>query len=106
VFTVSAPFLSEQKLQKVFGKPNFFVDKQIQKHVHDMVGNGKEKPYDCVGEIAEVQTAVMMSYEQHHFPQLKKYHFKNQTAKYLRFGRHLMPKKFEQILTRFLKTHE
>jgi hypothetical protein len=106
VFTISAPFLSEQKLQKVFGKPNFFVDKQIQKHVRDMVGNGKEKPYDCVGEIAEVQTAVMMSYEQHHFPQLKKYHFKKQTAKYLRFGRHVMPKRFEQILTRFLKTHE
>ncbi len=105
VFTISAPFLSEHKLKKVFGKSNFFAEPKIQKHVYDMVGKGSEKPYDCVGEIAEVQTAVMISYERHHFPELKKYHFTKQSKKYLKFDKHLMPAKFASILKSFLKRH-
>ena len=42
------PFMSAARLKKIFGG-DLFKNPEIQKHILDLVGLGKHKPFDCVG---------------------------------------------------------
>ena len=51
------PFMSAARLKKIFGG-DLFKNPEIQKHILDLVGLGKHKPFDCVGTKDESVLAV------------------------------------------------
>lgn len=61
VYLVLSPFVSPQRLKKIFGDKNHFENSEMQKHLTDMLGLGNYKPLECVGTIAESRLAVALT---------------------------------------------
>ncbi len=57
VFLILAPFISKQKLLKMFGK-NLLDDISLLKTYKDLLGFGNQKPLECVGRFEESQAAL------------------------------------------------
>lgn len=79
VFTILSPFLYEKELVDIFGG-NLFNDKDLLNTFIDLLGYGKNKPFDCVGTYEEVNYAVsktIMNNEGKELPYLLKYYKDN-----------------------------
>ncbi len=59
VFTILYPFLEENKLIKIFGK-NLFEDKKLLPLMKQLIGQGKPKPFECVGTKKESRLALSL----------------------------------------------
>lgn len=57
VYIILSPFLYKDKLINIFGK-DLFKDEKLLKTFIDLTGNGKMKPFECVGSLEEVCFAI------------------------------------------------
>ena len=60
VFSILYPFMKEQDLSKIF-KKNLFEDKSLQNEMLKLIGEGKSKPFECIGEKQESLIAFYLS---------------------------------------------
>ncbi len=60
VFTMMAPYLLKRDVIDLFGG-NLFLDPGLQSTFQDLLGRGEHKPFECVGEVAEVKEAMEMA---------------------------------------------
>lgn len=60
VFLMLAPFLSKNKLVRIFGK-NLLNDSSLIPLFKDLLGFGKMKPFDCVGTFEESRAALYLA---------------------------------------------
>ncbi len=103
VALVFAPFLSRKQLFKLFGNENIFIKPELKQTFKQLLGFEKNKPFECVGEVAESQKALFMAQEK--FPELKKFIVDSDQKLDFEINKlhpNLMPKKFEKILEKFL----
>ncbi len=63
VYLILSPFLSHQKLVKIFGK-DLTDDRSMQADFEKLTGIQEEKPFECVGSRSEVNAAICLSIEQ------------------------------------------
>jgi hypothetical protein len=76
-----SPFIAEEKLIELFGE-NLFNKESLKETFIDLTGNGKLKPFECVGTKEEVGYAISKTisiYEQNNkeLPLLLKYYRDN-----------------------------
>ena len=81
VYTMLSPFIAEEKLIELFGE-NLFNKESLKETFIDLTGNGKLKPFECVGTKEEVGYAISKTisiYEQNNkeLPLLLKYYKDN-----------------------------
>ena len=57
VFSLLAAFLPKEKVIKIFGK-NLFADKKLLPLYLDLIGEGKMKPFECIGTFEEIKAAM------------------------------------------------
>lgn len=58
-FIILSPFVEREALCKVFGK-NLFEDENLKGYLLQLCGQSAQKPFECVGTIDEVNTALAM----------------------------------------------
>ena len=56
-FIILAPYLYKEKLVEIFGE-DLFQKKELLNTFIELTGNGKNKPFDCVGTFEEVNFAI------------------------------------------------
>ncbi|MCF7846805.1 MAG: endonuclease domain-containing protein [Candidatus Gracilibacteria bacterium] len=95
-----AAFLSPEKWKSVWGDPEIFV-KQNRADLEALLGLKNHKPFECVGEIEESQTAVHLAAEK--FSAFKPLAERVPKPKldWKKWHPHAMPKKFETLLLSF-----
>ena len=81
VYTILSPFIEEDKLTNIFGE-NLFNKESLKETFIDLTGNGKLKPFECVGTKEEVGYAISKTisiYEENNkeLPVLLKYYKDN-----------------------------
>lgn len=57
VYIILSPFLSEQELTNIFGE-NLFNRKDLLTLFVDLIGQGKMKPFECVGTFDEINLSI------------------------------------------------
>lgn len=57
VYIILSPFLYKEKLINIFGE-DLFENKELLKTFIELTGNGKTKPFECVGTYEEVKYAI------------------------------------------------
>ncbi len=58
-FIILSPFVSKEALSKAFGK-NLFAEKGLSEFLFQLCGLEKQKPFECVGTVCEVNWAIAM----------------------------------------------
>ncbi len=58
-FVILSPFLEKDVLKRIFGK-NLFEDAELSTYLLQLCGMEEQKPFECVGTINEVNTALAM----------------------------------------------
>ncbi len=81
VYTILSPFIEEEKLIDLF-RENLFNKESLKETFIDLTGNGKLKPFECVGTKEEVEYAISKTisiYEENNkeLPILLKYYKDN-----------------------------
>lgn len=59
VYLIMAPFIDDKTLTEIFGN-NLTDDETLISDFERLIGLSKEKPFECVGSIDEINTAIMM----------------------------------------------
>lgn len=73
VFLALTPFIEQEVLEQVFGK-NLLRDTSLELLYQQLLGIEGDKPLECVGEIKESRSAMLLAFET--YPELRdKYHF-------------------------------
>jgi len=113
VFSLLSPYLYSEKLIAIF-KTDLFEKKELKNTFLDLLGFGKNKPFDCVGTYEEVnyaisKTILKLNKENKKLPYLLEFYKQNypliQDKELLETQyneEHSLPKEFEQILERRL----
>ena len=57
VFIILRAFLSKEEMENIFGK-NMLDDKNLEESFLELIGEGKTKPFECIGTIEEVKYAM------------------------------------------------
>ena len=60
VYTILSSYLYKDELVDIFGK-DLFEDIELLKTFIELTGNGKTKPFECVGTFEEVNFAISMT---------------------------------------------
>ncbi len=60
VFALLSAYLPKEKVIKIFGK-NFYADKSLLPLFKDLIGEGKMKPFECVGTFEEIKLAMHLA---------------------------------------------
>ena len=79
VYIILSPFLYKEKLINIFGE-DLFERKDLLKTFIELTGNGKTKPFECVGTYEEVCFAITKTIENigtKKLPYLLKYYIEN-----------------------------
>ena len=59
-YIMLSPFLNNEDLNKIFGE-NLFDKSELRPILDQLTGKAEIKPFDCIGTIEEVNTALVMS---------------------------------------------
>ncbi len=59
VFTLMSAFLPKKKVVEIFGK-DLYADASLKPMFRDLLGEGKMKPFDCVGTFEEMKVAYQV----------------------------------------------
>ncbi len=102
VFALFSPFLPREKLIDLFGG-NLFANPELTKTFEELLGIAGNKPFECVGEIAEVRQALTLAKKSGQWPALEQFKFPEPDFDFEKFHPHAMPTAFEQILKNFLQ---
>ncbi len=101
VFLLFSPFLTRQEVNNIFEK-DLLKDKNLKKTFQELAGIKGQKPFECVGEVSEIQEAIRLALKKSDWNDLKPLQMKNPPSHNHKFSLHSMPKKFEKILANFL----
>lgn len=105
VFALFAPFVSKAELTSLFGGKNLFTDPLLETTFREMLGLEGHKPFECVGEIAEVRQAFVMAQQTGRYPELTRFEFSEPGYEYAAVGEHAMPEHFFNVLQAYLAAH-
>lgn len=97
VFIALTPFISRTELEALWGK-NLLLDSSLEPTYRQLLGIEGDKPLECVGEIKESRTAMLLA--QKDYPELiDKYHFEIPADyNYKDLAPHSMPEPIADIL--------
>ncbi len=74
VFLALTPFVDRSELESLWGGKNLLLDTNLEPTYRKLLGIEGDKPFDCVGEVKEVRTAMRLAEKK--YPELgNKYHF-------------------------------
>ncbi|MDR1725230.1 MAG: UDP-N-acetylmuramoyl-L-alanine--D-glutamate ligase [Bacteroidales bacterium] len=59
-FIILSPFIKKDKLKSIFHNKNLFADTNLTEYFLELCGTKPQKPFECVGTINEVNTALAM----------------------------------------------
>lgn len=102
VFVIFSPFLPKAKLMELFGGKNLFADEQLRGTFEQMLGIDGHKPLECVGEVAEVRTALQMTKAKGEYPELKQFDFPESDYDYQAWHTNRIPNELETKLEELL----
>jgi hypothetical protein len=57
---IISPFIEQEKLKEIFGK-DLFADLALTKTLEELVGQSEVKPFECVGTIEDVNSALILT---------------------------------------------
>jgi hypothetical protein len=101
VWVILSPWLSTSEMAKIFGK-NIWCDLQLLETLKQLAGVVGNKPFECVGTITEVRTALAMSIKKYagdEFPLLiEAQKWGLEIIEEGKSQEHLMPKSFMEML--------
>lgn len=60
VYLILSPFLSSHELEDIFGR-NMLEDESMKAILEQLTGIREEKPFECVGSRAEINTAIVLA---------------------------------------------
>lgn len=98
VYAIFSPFLPKAKLMELFGGKDLFADEALRGTFEQMLGIDGHKPLECVGEVAEVRTALQMSKESGNYPELAQFDFPKPDYDYKLWHNNQIPKAVEAQL--------
>lgn len=58
-YLILSPYISKDEMRRIF-KKDLLEDVSLQKTFRELLGRGKHKPFECVGEYAECRTSLQM----------------------------------------------
>lgn len=81
-YIILSPFIAPERLNAIFGH-NLLDDPQLAQYFTELTGHGETKPFECVGTVDEVNTALSMTIDRWYGAQrpLLLQHYVPQTAK-------------------------
>lgn len=102
VFLILTPFIERSELEAVFHGKNLLLDPHQEATYRQLLGIQGDKPLECVGEIKESRSAMLLVQEI--YPDLKsKYEFEVPAEYYyLSLAPHAMPEYYFEILKKSL----
>ncbi len=59
-YIILSPFIAPHRLQRIFGK-DMLDDATMLHEFHQLTGQAETKPFECVGTVSEVNTAIAMT---------------------------------------------
>ena len=62
VYLILSPFLSEEEVEKIFGR-NMLQDEEMKPLLDQLTGIQEEKPFECVGSRDEINSAIVLTIE-------------------------------------------
>ena len=62
VYLILSPFLSEEEVEKIFGR-NMLQDEEMKPLLDQLTGIWEEKPFECVGSRDEINAAIVLTIE-------------------------------------------
>lgn len=60
VYLILSPFLPAERMKEIFGT-DMLSDPEMKTYFSQLIGIGKEKPFECVGSRDEINTAICMT---------------------------------------------
>ena len=60
VYLILSPFLSSQEVRDIFGR-DMLQDEDMKETLEQLIGIREEKPFECVGSRAEINTAMVLT---------------------------------------------
>ena len=112
VYIILSPFMAQTELEKIFGT-NLLEDPELSPNLEKLIGLQAEKPFECVGTIDEINTALCLTIAKlegagEALPQLLQYYrtldlysaCQNRPDRYLQFfdDHNLVPEEFRADL--------
>ena len=101
VFLMFAAFMPRDRLVEVYGGKNPLADSSLTELYDDILGLTHEKPFDCVGEVAEARVALVMAQERGEWPELDRYSFPTSDYDYRAWHDSAMPEHFLEMLRHY-----
>lgn len=101
VFLIFSPFLERETLISLFGE-NLFLKSELQKTFRELLGQESQKPFECVGEIREVQAALRLAQKTNQWPELKSWDIPETKFDFRKFSKHAVPRKFEHMISPYI----
>jgi hypothetical protein len=98
VFAIFSPFLPKAKLMNLFGSRDLFADDKLRGTFEQMLGIDGHKPLECVGEVAEVRTALQLAKDSGQYPELEQFNFPKPDYDYKAWHANRIPKTIEAKL--------
>lgn len=102
VYAIFSPFLPKAKLMELFSGKDLFADGQLRGTFEQMLGIDGHKPLECVGEVAEVRTALQMSKDSGQYPVLAQFDFPKPDYDYKLWHNNRIPDQIETKLKEIL----
>ena len=103
IYAIFSPFLAKAELMELFGGRDLFADEDLRGSFEQMLGIDGIKPLDCVGEIAEVRTAVQIAKDSGNYPELALFEFPKPDYDYREWHKNGVPKDIEVRLKQLLQ---
>ena len=72
-FLLFAPFVNKNELIDMFSGNNLATDPDLKEDIEGLLGMTESKPFECVGEINELRSAVNIALKSGNWPELAKY---------------------------------
>ncbi len=66
-FIILSPFVDPARLERIFGN-NMLDDATLQHEFDQLTGRAETKPFECVGTISEVRSALAMAVQRYYHP--------------------------------------
>lgn len=92
IYAIFSPFLPKAELMDLFGGRDLFADEDLRGTFEQLLGIDGHKPLECVGEIAEVRTAIQMTKAGGDYPELATFNFPKPDYDYKAWHKNWMPK--------------
>lgn len=101
-FLLFAPFVNKQELIDMFSGNNLATDPELKEDIEGLLGMTDSKPFECVGEINELRSAVNKAIESGKWPELEEYSMKPKLLNEVKAEKTKIDSKYKKALENFL----